>query len=271
MQSIKGSSFEIGENTPLTFILGPCVIEGEEKALQACAFIQQVTKELGISFIYKSSYDKANRSSLDSYRGPGLEKGLKILKKVKNTFKVPIFTDVHTPEEALQAGEVCDFLQVPAFLCRQTDLLIACGKTQKPISLKKGQFLAPWDMEAAIQKITAQGNHQVLLTERGTSFGYNNLVADLRSIPIMQELGYPVCFDATHSLQLPGKDKKESGGDSRFVPYLAKAAVAAGCNAIYMETHPNPKEALSDKKTQLPFSKLKKLLQTCLQIQKAIK
>lgn len=266
MQTLSFPSFSLGENYPLVFILGPCVIEGEKEVLSSCEFLKKLTEELKVPFIFKASYDKANRSSLQSYRGPGIEKGLAILKKAKQEFQLPILTDVHNVEEAKKAAEVCDILQIPAFLCRQTDLVVACAQTGRVVNLKKGQFLAPWDVEQILHKITSQGNDQILVTERGSSFGYNNLVADMRNIPLMQAFGYPVCFDATHSVQLPGKEKHISGGDRFLAPALAKAAVAAGCNALFLETHPHPDQALSDKYTQIPFSELRSLLHKCAKL-----
>lgn len=239
---------------------GPCVIESLDSSLYAAQFLKELCAELEISFIFKSSYDKANRSAYSSFRGPGLEEGLRILERVQNEFEVPVVTDVHEPEEATAAGEVCDVLQIPAFLCRQTDLVVAAAKTGAAINVKKGQFLAPWDMVNVINKIISAGNTRIILTDRGTSFGYNNLVSDMRGIPIMQQLGYPVCFDASHSVQLPGGNGSSSGGQRQFIPTLAKAAIAAGCNAIFLESHPNPSEAKSDKDSVYPFAELKSLL-----------
>lgn len=245
---------------PLVIISGPCVIESESHALETAGKLKSMFDQIGVQLIYKSSYDKANRSSMHSYRGPGIEKGLQILQKVKKTYEIPIFSDIHTPEEAYIAAEVCDVLQIPAFLCRQTDLLLAAGKTGAVINIKKGQFMAPWDMEHAVQKVLSTGNRSILLTERGTSFGYNNLVSDMRAIPIMQKFGFPVCYDASHSIQLPGGRGTESGGQSTFIPILAKAALAAGANLLYLESHPRPPEAKSDKHSVIPFSELEKFL-----------
>ncbi|MBP9841197.1 MAG: 3-deoxy-8-phosphooctulonate synthase [Simkaniaceae bacterium] len=239
----------------LTLIAGPCVIESEELALEVARRLKALTPHL----IYKSSYDKANRSSVNAYRGPGLKKGLAILEKVKQELKIPILTDVHSPAEAEAAGEICDIIQIPAFLCRQTDLLIAAGKTGAIVNIKKGQFLAPWDIQHAIDKVTSTGNHQIILTERGSSFGYNNLVTDMRSIPIMKKMGYPVCFDASHSIQLPGGQGDRSGGQREFIPCLAKAAVAAGADLIFIETHPTPQNAKSDAASMLPLDELEVL------------
>lgn len=261
MKSLKIKDFFIGKNSPFVLISGPCAIESEEITLQTAEYLKELCLSLDIHLIFKSSYDKANRLSINSYRGPGVDKGLEILQKVKDLFNLPIFTDVHTPEEAEKAAGVCDVIQVPAFLCRQTDLVVAVGKTGKVVSLKKGQFMAPWDMKGIIEKIVSTGNENILLTERGTSFGYNNLVSDMRSIPIMQEWGYPVCFDGSHSVMLPGSEGGFSGGQRQFIPTLCKAAIASGCNCIYLEAHPNPELAKSDKHSQYPLDELKPLLQ----------
>ncbi|MCH9614240.1 MAG: 2-dehydro-3-deoxyphosphooctonate aldolase [Chlamydiia bacterium] len=244
------------EFNEFTIIAGPCVIESEDLALKTA----QMLKKMLPNIVYKSSFDKANRSSISSYRGPGIDEGLRILEKVRTEFDIPIFTDVHSPEQAKIAGEVCDYIQIPAFLCRQTDLLVAAAKTGKKISVKKGQFMAPWDMKYAIDKLVESGNDQIILTERGFSFGYNNLVSDMRAIPIMQKLGHPVCFDATHSVQLPGGLGASSGGEREFVETLAMAALAAGADLLYIETHPDPDNALCDAKTQLPLKDLERLL-----------
>ncbi len=266
MKKIKIKDFLIGEDEPLAVISGPCVIESEELALQTAHALKKLFSFLKINFIYKSSYDKANRSSYHSFRGPGIEEGLRILEKVKKEFDIPITTDVHSPEEAIAAAEVCDILQIPAFLCRQTDLIFAAAKTGKIVNVKKGQFLAPWDMKNVVDKILSAENSQIILTERGASFGYNNLVSDMRSIPIMQSLGYPVCYDASHSVQLPGGLGTSSGGQRAFIPTLAKAAIAAGANCLFIESHPNPQEAKSDKESVLAFEDLQKLLQELKQI-----
>jgi len=251
---------------PLTLISGPCVIESEAHCLECAEFLATLLQNKPINFIFKASYDKANRSSVHSFRGPGLEEGLKILEKVKKTFSIPVFTDVHSPEEAREAADVCDMIQIPAFLCRQTDLLLAAGKTGVAISIKKGQFMAPWDMENVIEKITSTGNQNLFLTERGTSFGYNNLVSDMRSIPVMQKYGFPVLYDATHSVQLPGGLGSFSGGQREFIPILARASIAAGCDGIYAEAHPNPKLAKSDAACQIPFKDLPILVEQWLKI-----
>lgn len=260
MKNLNLRDFAIGDGEFLTVVSGPCIIESEAHALSCAEFLTTLFAKRKVNFIFKASYDKANRSSIHSFRGPGLEEGLKILEKIKKTFGVPVFTDVHSPEEAQEAAEVCDIIQIPAFLCRQTDLVLACARTQVGVNVKKGQFMAPWDIKNVIDKIKSCGNEQILLTERGTSFGYNNLVSDMRSIPIMQQFGYPVLFDATHSAQLPGGLGDRSGGQREFIPTLARAAIASGCNGIYAESHPNPQEAKSDASTVLPFADLPKLL-----------
>jgi 2-dehydro-3-deoxyphosphooctonate aldolase (KDO 8-P synthase) len=260
MRKIKIKDFFVGPEEPLFVISGPCVIESEDHALQCADFLVRLFQGKPVNFIFKSSYDKANRTSVHSFRGPGVEEGLKILEKVKESFGIPVFTDVHTPEEAREAADVCDVIQIPAFLCRQTDLLVAAGKTGAVINIKKGQFMAPWDMCHPVEKITSTGNTQILLTDRGTSFGYNNLVSDLRAIPIMQKLGYPVLFDATHSVQLPAGEGICSGGEREFIPTLSRASLAAGCQGIYAESHPHPKEAKSDSACVIPFSHLPSLV-----------
>lgn len=266
MERVPVADFFIGEKEPLAIMSGPCVIESESSSLEAASVLKKIFAPYCVNFIFKSSYDKANRTSVDSYRGPGLERGLRILEKVKREVGVPVLTDVHSPEEAKAAGEVCDILQIPAFLCRQTDLVVAAGKTGKTIQIKKGQFLAPWDIEHVIQKVLSTGNRKIVLVDRGVSFGYNNLVSDMRSIPIMQKLGFPVCFDATHSVQLPGGQGKASGGQREFIPVLARAAVAAGANALFMEAHSKPAEALSDAASMLSFEMLAELLKTVVPI-----
>ena len=266
MNNIKLPFFTIGQGQPLTVFSGPCVIEDEALAFETCLFLKELFHSLGIQFVYKSSYDKANRSSYSSFRGPGLKEGLRILEKVKIHFNVPIITDIHTPEEAREAAKVCDILQIPAFLCRQTDLIEAAAATGAVINVKKGQFMAPWDMENVVEKIKHMGNNQIILTDRGTTFGYNNLVSDMRSIPIMQQFGTPVCFDASHSVQLPGGNKQSSGGQREFIPTLAKAAIAAGCNCLFMESHPRPNLAKSDKDSVMPFDQMRELFTKLKQI-----
>lgn len=260
MRLIKVKEMAIGKGMPLLIQSGPCVIESEDHCLKAASALKKMFANSGVGLVFKSSYDKANRSAGKSFRGPGLQEGLRILEKVKNEFDLPVLTDVHSPEEATAAGEVCEMLQIPAFLCRQTDLIIAAAKTGAVINVKKGQFLAPWDMQNVVDKIEAAGNYNIILVDRGTSFGYNNLVSDMRAIPIMQEFCYPVCFDATHSVQKPGGLGHASGGERQFIPVLTKAALAAGANCLFIESHPNPSEAKSDAASVMAFSELEKLL-----------
>jgi 2-dehydro-3-deoxyphosphooctonate aldolase (KDO 8-P synthase) len=236
------------------------VIESEEFTLRDAEALQEIFRPYPFRLIFKASYDKANRSSIHSFRGPGLDNGLKILSRVQSEFDLPVLTDIHSPEEALIAGALCDMIQIPAFLCRQTDLLLAAAQTPAAINVKKGQFVAPWDMKNVVEKLVAAGHKKILLTDRGTSFGYNNLVSDMRAIPIMQRFGYPVCFDATHSAQLPGGLGATTGGQREFIPTLAKAAIAAGANALFIEAHPDPANAKSDATTVLPYDALKTLL-----------
>lgn len=268
-ESFLINQFLAPEDSPLSFILGPCVLESEELAMEVAKEVSTICDKRKLNWIFKGSFDKANRSSLESYRGPGLEKGLSILEKVKATFNVPVVTDIHLPEQAAPVAEVCDILQIPAFLCRQTDLLIAAGKTGKVINIKKGQFIAPQDMIHPVKKIESTGNKRIILTERGSTFGYNNLVSDMRSIPIMKAFGYPICYDGTHSVQLPGGDKITSGGNREFIPYLVKASLAAGADMIFLETHPDPKNAKSDSSSMLPLSELALLIDQCLAIYQA--
>lgn len=262
IKRIKLRDFEIGGDR-LTILAGPCVIENQE-VLEKTAFgLKEITNKLGINFVFKSSFDKANRSSLNSYRGPGLEKGLEMLKKVKDKYDLPIVTDIHTPDQAKIAAEVADILQIPAFLCRQTDLLVAAAKTGKIVNIKKGQFLSPEQMGPLIKKVEDSGNSNILVTDRGTSFGYNNLVVDFRGIPIMQGFKYPVVFDATHSVQLPGANGTCSGGDRRFVPVLAKAAMATGANVLFFEVHPEPDKALCDGPNMIALKDAEALFSMC--------
>ncbi|MEK6677954.1 MAG: 3-deoxy-8-phosphooctulonate synthase [Nitrospirota bacterium] len=246
MREIKINGIRIGNGNPLLLIAGPCVIESERESYNTAKRLKEITAELNIPLIFKSSYDKANRTSIDSPRGPGLKKGLKILKKIKDKLNLPILSDVHSKDEIKEAANVLDVIQIPAFLCRQTDFVIAVAKTKRPVNVKKGQFLSPWDIKNIIKKIESTGNKNILITERGFSFGYNNLVADMRSIPIMRQFGYPVVFDATHSVQLPGGAGTSSGGQREFVAHLARAAAAVGCDGIFMEVHPSPDKALCD-------------------------
>ncbi len=260
MKSIRIANFSIGKDEPLAILAGPCVIESESHTLRCAEKLQRIVSRHSMSYIFKASYDKANRSAGSSFRGPGLDEGLKILARVRGEFGLPVVTDVHTAEEATAAGEVCDMIQIPAFLCRQTDLILAAGRTKAAVNVKKGQFLAPWDMQNVVDKLLSCGNDRILLTDRGTSFGYNNLVSDFRAIPIMQKLGFPVCFDATHSVQLPGGLGSATGGQREFVAPLAKAAVAVGCNALFLEAHPSPSQAKSDASSVLSFEALEALL-----------
>ena len=262
----KVKTVKVGDVTfggkKLVFIAGPCVIESVDGTMDLAARLVRLAEELDVPLVFKASFDKANRTSVDSYRGPGLHDGLAILREVRDRFHVPVLTDIHEPGQAAIAADFVDILQIPAFLCRQTDLLVAAGETGKAVNVKKGQFLAPEDMGNVIDKITGTGNTRIILTERGASFGYHNLVADMRSLLIMREFGYPVVFDATHSVQRPGASGKTSGGDGRWAPALARAAVATGVDGVFMETHVNPAEALSDKANAIAFKDLKKVWQT---------
>jgi 2-dehydro-3-deoxyphosphooctonate aldolase (KDO 8-P synthase) len=271
MHQVDVGNLTIGDGEELALICGPCVIESEDLLLHSADFLKKLCDRLGIGLIFKSSYDKANRSSVDSFRGPGLDQGLFLLEKVKKTFDIPLLTDVHSPAEARAAGQVCDVLQIPAFLCRQTDLLLAAAHTGRVVNVKKGQFLAPWDMRNVVEKLESEGTQKIILTERGFTFGYNNLVSDMRSIPLMRELGYPVCFDATHSVQLPGGNGTSSGGQREFVETLARAAVASGADCLFLEAHPNPEEAMSDRQSQIPLDALEKMLLTLKRIHAALK
>lgn len=259
----------VGRNHPLLFIAGPCVLESEPLAFQVAAKIATLSEKLGVPFVFKGSYDKANRSSADSYRGPGEDEGLRILSAVKKEFGLPVTTDVHDAEQAVRVAGIVDLLQIPAFLCRQTDLLLTAGKTGRPINIKKGQFMAPADMGNAVDKVASTGNANVLVTERGTTFGYNNLVVDFRGMPAIRDSICPVVFDATHSVQLPGGAGKSSSGDRRFVPPLARAAVAAGVDGLFLEVHPDPDKALSDGPNSLPLADLESLVRTLLAIRAA--
>jgi len=260
MRTVKINNIEIRKGNRLTLIAGPCVIESEEIVLTTCEKIKEITARHKIPFIFKSSYTKANRLNIDSYSGPGLKEGLRILEKVKKEFDVPILTDIHNPDEALPVSQVADVLQIPAFLCRQTDIILAAARTGKPLNIKKGQFMAPEDMLPIAKKAESVGNKNILLTERGSFFGYHNLVVDLRSLLIMRNLGYPVVFDATHSLQLPGFKGSSSGGQPEFILPMARAAVACGCDALFVETHPDVKVALCDKDSMLPLDRLEEFL-----------
>jgi len=265
------ADFEIGNNRPFVLMAGPCVIESEDFTLRVAESIRDVAATCGIPLIFKSSFDKANRTSKGGFRGPGLEEGLRILKRVKDETGVPVITDVHTPEQAGPVAQVADVLQTPAFLCRQTDFIEAVAKTGKPVNIKKGQFLAPWDMRHVLDKALATGNQDMMLCERGASFGYNNLVSDMRSLLVMRDFGAPVVFDATHSVQQPGGLGGATGGNREFVPGLARAAVATGVAAVFMEVHPDPDQALSDGPNSLALADLESLLTTLKQIDGIIK
>ncbi|MFN3603671.1 MAG: 3-deoxy-8-phosphooctulonate synthase [Leptonema sp. (in: bacteria)] len=262
---------KIGGRNPFFLIAGPCVIETRDLLVKVCETLKKISEELGIVYIFKSSFDKANRTSLSSQRGPGLEEGLKILESIKKEFGVPILTDVHETNQVKAVSEVVDVLQIPAFLCRQTDLIIECAKTQKWINIKKGQFLAPWDVKSIQEKVYSTNNKNLLITERGVSFGYNNLVFDPRSIPIMRSFDLPVVFDGTHSTQLPGGQGNQSGGNRELAPYLIKAAVSIGIEGIFMEVHPEPEKAWSDSATQYWLSKTPELLRHIYEIDRLVK
>ncbi|TKB76444.1 MAG: 3-deoxy-8-phosphooctulonate synthase [Nitrospira sp.] len=258
--------FTVGGAHPHFLIAGPCVIESEGHALETAARIAEIARALKIPYIFKSSYDKANRTSNASFRGLGLQEGLRILRQVKEQLKVPVLTDIHSVEEATEAGQAVDVLQIPAFLCRQTDLLVAAARTGRVVNVKKGQFLSPWEMSHVVMKLEDAGTRRLFLTERGTTFGYNNLVVDMRSLPVMRRLGYPVVFDATHSVQLPGGAGTSSSGQREFIPPLAGAAAAAGCDGFFMEVHPTPETAPSDGPNMVPLHALKPLLERLLRI-----
>ncbi|MBI4466619.1 MAG: 3-deoxy-8-phosphooctulonate synthase [Acidobacteria bacterium] len=270
-REIAVGSLKLGGRNGLFLIAGPCVIESEAHARSVAEGIAAVCAELKLPYIFKTSYDKANRTSVQSYRGPGLAEGLKVLKKIKAELKLPILTDVHEVSQVGPAAEVADILQIPAFLSRQTDLLAAAGRSGRVVNIKKGQFVSPWEMKHAIEKVAGTGNEKILLTERGTSFGYNNLVVDMRSFPILRGFGYPVVFDVTHSLQLPGGEGNQSGGQREFAEPLARAAVAAGVDGLFLEVHDHPDRALSDPATQLPLAELKPLLERILAVDCAVR
>jgi len=267
--SITLNDFKIGEKK-LTILAGPCAIESKEILDETASGLKEICQKLDINYVFKSSFDKANRSSITSFRGPGMEKGLEMLSEIKSKYNLPIVTDIHTPEQAEPVSKVADILQIPAFLCRQTDLLVAAGKTGKIVNIKKGQFLAPGQMKSLVKKVEDCGNKNIMLTDRGTSFGYNNLVVDFRSIPIMKEFGYPVVFDATHSVQMPGSNGDSTGGDRRFVPMLARAAMAAGADVLFFEIHPNPDKALCDGPNMLYLKDAEKVFSVCKEIYELI-
>lgn len=265
---VEVGRIKIGGGNPLVFIMGPCMIESRDHALRMAEKLKGLAERLGFPLIYKSSYDKANRTSIRSDRGPGLEKGLKVLEEVKREFEVPVLTDIHEPSHAEPVASVVDVLQIPAFLCRQTDLILAAGRTGKPVNVKKGQFVSPYDVRYIVEKLEFAGNRKILLTERGTCFGYSDLVVDFRSIAVMKKTGYPVVFDATHSVQRRGGET--TGGDREFVPVLAKAAVASGCDCLFFEVHDDVASARSDRDSQLPFDLLPGLISELLSLSKAV-
>lgn len=271
MREISVGRIKIGGGNQFVLIAGPCVIESEASALRHAKALKNLTARLGIPFIYKSSFDKANRTSIDSFRGPGLKKGLAILKHIKEELGLAILSDVHCISEIKEAAKVLDVLQIPAFLSRQTDLIVEAAATGRVVNIKKGQFLAPWDMKHVIKKIESAGNKKIILTERGVSFGYNNLISDFRSVLIMKELGYPVIYDATHSVQMPGGLGDKSSGESRFIPYLSAAAIACGANGIFMEVHEDPANALSDGPNMVKLKDLEDILLRLKKIEKAVR
>ncbi|MDZ7830466.1 MAG: 3-deoxy-8-phosphooctulonate synthase [Desulfobacterales bacterium] len=269
-QPVKIGGFSIGSGLPFALIAGPCVIENHETPYEIAARLKQLTERLDIPYIFKASYDKANRTSIHSFRGPGITEGLEVLSRIRQELGVPVLSDIHQLTDVAPAGRVLDVIQIPAFLCRQTDLLVEAAKTGKPLNIKKGQFLSPWDMTNVVEKIRHAGNNQILITERGAMFGYNNLVSDFRSIPIMQKTGCPVVFDATHSVQLPGGAGTASGGQREFAPLLAKAAIAVGADALFIEVHPDPDQALSDGPNAIKLDDVEKLLIRLKNIQQAV-
>lgn len=270
MPQIRVKNIKIGQGNPLVLIAGPCVIESEKACIDIAKRIKDIAARAGMPFIFKSSFDKANRLSIDSFRGPGLKKGLEILNKVKQKLNLAILSDIHCQEQIKEAAKVLDIIQIPALLCRQTDIIVAAAKTKKVINIKKGQFLAPWDILPIIKKIESKGNKSILITERGVSFGYNNLVSDLRSLKIMREFGYPVIYDATHSVQLPGGKGSCSGGQREFVSGLSRAAVAFGCDGLFLEVHSNPDKALCDGPNMINLQELEKLLKQVKKIERAL-
>lgn len=268
---MKLCDFTVGQEKPFFLIAGPCVVESEQLAIETAGYLKEITQKLKINFIYKSSYDKANRSSLSSFRGLGIEEGLRILQKVKNDVGVAVLTDVHEDSPLDEVASVVDVLQTPAFLCRQTNFIQKVASFNKPVNIKKGQFLAPWDMQHVVSKANAVGNQNIMVCERGVSFGYNNLVSDMRSLEIMKTIGCPVIFDATHSVQLPGGQGMSSGGQREFIPVLARAAVAVGIAGLFIETHPNPDKALSDGPNSWPIDKVEALVSTLQAIDTVVK
>lgn len=270
-KTVTVGNIKISNGNPFVLIAGPCALESRDHAFEMCGALKQLTQELGIPLIYKTSFDKANRTSLFGIRGLGIAKGLEVLSEVRKHFGVPVITDVHLPEQCKDVGEIVDIIQIPAFLCRQTDLLVAAARTGKAINVKKGQFLAPWDMVNVAAKIAQSGNENILLCERGASFGYNTLVSDMRSLPIMAKTGYPVIYDATHSVQQPGGQGESSGGDREMVPVLARAAIAVGVAGVFMETHQDPENAPSDGPNMVRLKDLPEILKTLLKLDKIAK
>ena len=268
MQIVKIGDYEVGQGHPLMLMAGPCVLEGYEHSLAIGKAVKAICAKLGVPYVFKASYDKANRSSVKSFRGPGIEEGLAILAQIKKDLGVPIVSDIHETWQVEKAAEVLDILQIPAFLCRQTDLVYQAAKTGKVVNVKKGQFLAPWDMQNVVTKVEEAGNHNLMLTERGVSFGYNALVTDMRSLPIMRALGYPVVMDATHSVQIPGGQGTTSGGQRQYVPHMARAAAAVGVDALFLEVHDNPDKALSDGANMVRLDELEALLIDVIAIDK---
>ena len=269
--SIQIANLTIEEDGPFFLIAGPCVIEDEETTSVVANFLKEISEEMDVPVIFKTSYDKANRTSFDSFRGPGVDQGLEILQRVKDETGLPVLSDVHELDEIEKAAKVLDVIQIPAFMCRQTNLILSASRTGLPINLKKGQFLSPWEMEPAIHKITSTGNRRVFITERGASFGYNNLIVDMRSIAIIKDFGFPVVFDATHSVQLPGGSGTSSGGQRQFVEHLSRAAVAAGANGVFMEVHPRPESALCDGPNSLPLDQVRPLLGVLKKIHRLVR
>lgn len=271
MKEFDIDGIRIGGNNPFVLFSGPCVIETEEMTMSIASSLKDICLAVGVPFVFKASYDKANRSSIQSYRGPGIKEGLRILKKVKRSLGVPVVSDIHSIEEVEAAAAVLDVIQIPAFLCRQTDLVVAAAKTGKPVNVKKGQFLAPWDIRNVIDKVTSCGNKKIVITERGCSFGYNNLVVDFKSMPIMRQFGYPVCFDVTHSVQLPGGSGTTSGGQREFAEHLMRAALAVGTDALFIESHPEPDEALSDGPNMISIERIESVLRSAKAIDNLVK
>lgn len=271
MKTFQIDGITIGGNNPFVLFAGPCVIESEKACLDIAAEVKDMCADIGVPLVFKASYDKANRTSIHSFRGPGVKEGIRILAKIKKKLKIPVMSDVHSIEESKVAAPVLDLIQIPAFLCRQTDLVVEVAKTGRPVNVKKGQFMAPWDIRNVIDKITTTGNRKIIITERGCTFGYNNLVVDFKALPIMRQFGYPVCFDATHSVQLPGGAGTSSGGQREFAEHLLRASLAVGTDAVFIETHEEPDEALSDGPNMIPVKDLKQLLINAKAIDSVVK